>query len=228
MFDTVINLETPEGATLQLHPAGPVVRALAWSIDLAIRAIVLLLLGMALSRLGDFGVGIYLLLVFLLEWFYNQVFEVLRGATPGKRALGLQVVHDDGTPIGWSASLLRNLLRVVDFMPLLYTVGLVWSMFHPQGKRLGDLAAGTLVVHRAGGGHYRLPEALDDVAAQAVPTGLDYQTQQAIVSFAERSPALADARRIELAELLQPLHGAQGTAAVTQILAYARWVAGKA
>lgn len=227
MLDTVCTLETPEGASLRLRPAGPVVRAYAWSIDLLIRAVILLVIGMGIGMLGDLGTGIYLLVIFLLEWFYNVFFEVTRGATPGKRRMGLRVVHDNGTPIGWSGSLLRNLLRVVDFMPLFYSFGLLWSLFHPQAKRLGDLAAGTLVVYRADTADYRLPDALDDVQSQAVPVAVDYATQQALVGYAERASSLSDARRIELADMLEPLHGQRGNAAEERVLAYSRWVVGK-
>ena len=227
MFDTVCTLETPEGAALQLRPAGPVVRALAWSIDLLIRGAILIVFGIVAGWLGELGTGIYLLAIFLVDWFYNVFFEVTRGATPGKRRMGLKVIHDNGTPIGWSASLLRNLLRVVDFLPFLYGLGLTWSLFHPQAKRLGDLAAGTLVVYRVEADDYHLPKTLDRVAAQAAPTALDYPTQQAIIGFAERAPQLSAARRIELADLLEPLHGERGEAADEKLMAYARWVAGK-
>ncbi len=228
VFDTVYTLETPEGAALQLRPAGPVVRALAWSIDLLIRIAVLIVIGLIVSWLGDLGTGIYLLAFFLIDWFYNVFFEVIRGTTPGKRKMGLKVVHDNGTPIGWPASLLRNLLRVVDFLPFLYGLGLIWSLFHPQSKRLGDLAAGTLVVYRVEADEYRLPAALDEVKSQPIPAALDYSAQQAIIGFAERAPRLSEARRIELADLLEPLHGQRGEAAHKKLLAYARWVAGKA
>ncbi len=226
-FDTVYTLETPEGAALQLRPAGPYARALAWAIDLLIRLTILIAVGMVLAWLGDLGTGVYLLLLFVIEWFYNIAFEVSSGATPGKRRMGLKVVHDNGTPIAWPASLLRNLLRVVDFLPFLYCLGLLWSLFHPQAKRLGDLAAGTLVIYQTDPTDYRLPAILDAIDAQSVPTALDYQTQQAIVGFAERVPHLSDARRIELADLLEPLHGQRGEAAEQTVMAYARWVAGK-
>nr|GFD53798.1 hypothetical protein [Tanacetum cinerariifolium] len=62
--------------------------------------------------------------------------------------MGLRVVHDDGTPVGWSASLLRNLLRFVDMLPFGYSVGAFACLQHPLFKRLGDLAAGTLVIYR--------------------------------------------------------------------------------
>ena len=97
--------------------------------------------------LAGLGQGLMLLGFFLLEWFYPVFFELRSGATPGKRAMGLRVVHDDGTPVGAVASVIRNLLRVADFLPLFYAAGLVSCLVDRDFRRLGDLAAGTLVVH---------------------------------------------------------------------------------
>lgn len=227
MLDTLSLHETAEGALLKLRPAGAPVRALAWSIDTLIRLVLLLLLGLLAQSVGQLGVGFYLIVIFLLDWFYNVLFEVLRGATPGKRSLGLRVVNDNGTPVTWSASLLRNLLRVVDFLPLGYGLGLLWMLFHPQAKRLGDLAAGTLVVYVEPATVHRLP-ALPTLSPSPPPVTLDYMAQQALVSFAERTGSLSSARCEELAELLQPLHGRHGEAAVQQLMAYARSIAGEA
>lgn len=228
MLDTVSEYETPEGAVLRLRPAGVTARALAWLIDLAIRMAVLMGASIAASLLGGLGAGFYLIFIFLLDWFYNVFFEVKMGATPGKRRMGLAVVMDNGAPITWSASLLRNLLRVVDFLPMAYGFGLISSLFHGQSKRLGDIAAGTLVVYQNRIMDHDLAEALRNVDAVAAPRPLDYETQQALLAYAERAPALSPARRVELAEILQPLHTQQGEAAVHSTLAYARQVAGKA
>ena len=78
-----------------------------------------------LGALGKFGWGLFLILWFALEWLYPTVFEVyFGGATPGKKSLGLIVLHDDGTPVQLAASFTRNLLRAVDFFPALYGMGL--------------------------------------------------------------------------------------------------------
>lgn len=226
-LDTLSLHETPEGAVLKLRPAGMVVRALAWSLDLLIRVVVSIAVGVALSFFGKIGIGFSMLLYFLLEWFYNTLFEVLKGATPGKQRFGLMVVNDNGTPLTWSAALIRNLLRVVDFLPLFYGLGLLWGLFHPQGKRLGDLAAGTLVVYRDSVSDSSLEQAFSAVAAETPPKSLDYATQQALMAYAERAPQLSPARQIELAELLEPLHGRQGERAVQALYGYARHVAGE-
>ena len=71
------------------------------------------------------------------------------GASPGKRAMGLKVVMDSGLPVTLAASLTRNLLRAADFLPFGYGFAIVSVLVRADGKRLGDLAAATLVVHVA-------------------------------------------------------------------------------
>ncbi|HEY0721408.1 MAG TPA: RDD family protein, partial [Gammaproteobacteria bacterium] len=141
-----------------------------------------------------------------------------RGATPGKKAMGLTVVHDNGTPIGWPASLIRNLLRVIDFFPLLYGAGLLSMLINRQFKRLGDLAAGTLVVYAE---RTRRSNNTISAAPRALPAALTVEEQRALLDFAERSTMLAPARVEELAELISDEHG---PAAVQSVLGYAHWL----
>ena len=75
---------------------------------------------------------------------------IWNGQTPGKRLARLRVIRLDGRPVTLSESLIRNLVRLVDFLPAFYGVGVVTMFIHPQSRRLGDLAAGTLVVHERG------------------------------------------------------------------------------
>lgn len=148
-LDTRYQVETPEGIDLPLRPAGLLPRALAFAIDLGLRALVLGLLFVTLAFFGKVGVGLGSLLLFVLSWWYMVLFEVLnQGRSPGKQWMGLRVVQDDGTPIGWSASLIRNLLRFVDMLPFGYSLGAISCLQHPAFKRLGDIAAGTLVIYR--------------------------------------------------------------------------------
>ena len=103
LLDNTHRVETPEGIDLLLRPAGLVPRALAFTLDLLIRGAILALLGVGFALLGKFGMGVGALLLFLVQWWYMVLFEVLnQGRTPGKYWLGLKVVHDDGTPIGWT------------------------------------------------------------------------------------------------------------------------------
>jgi uncharacterized RDD family membrane protein YckC len=203
-----------------LRIAGPVVRAAALAIDSLIRAALYLALSPLLAFSG-LGLGLVLLGLFLVEWFYPVFFELRRGATPGKRAMGLAVVHDDGTPVGPAASAIRNLLRVVDFLPLLYGAGLVSTLVDRDFRRLGDLAAGTLVVHV---GASSRPREIGWGEPVALPVALPLETQHAILSYAERGPTLSDDRRVELAESLSWLSGRRGKEAEQAVLGYASWL----
>ena len=234
-LDTLRLHETPEGVDLGLGVAGPAPRALALVADGAIRLAIYLVLSPLLA-LSGFGLGLNLIALFLLEWLYPVAFEVLTGATPGKRMLGLLVVHDDGTPVALPASLIRNLLRVVDFLPLFYGVGLVCTLADLDFRRLGDLAAGTLVIHaqrRSAPGRAAAGRSATSAAPRQPPPGLALATQQSILAYRERAPRLSAARRSELAETLlahlpAPAAGpavTRGTPAVEQVQGYADWLA---
>ncbi|UHD14323.1 RDD family protein [Thiocapsa bogorovii] len=220
-IDTVRLHETPEGVDLALRVAGPAPRSIAYLLDIVVR-LALLLVVMPLAAFSGFGTGLILLAVFGLEWLYPVAFEVRSGATPGKRLMGLMVVHDDGTPVRLPASLIRNLLRAVDFLPMLYGVGLVSMLVDRDFRRLGDLAAGTLVVYADT--PPKTPK-ITRVEPQAPPAGLPLEAQQAILAFAERGHAISEARRIELAEILAGTVGARGGAAVALLNAWAAWLA---
>lgn len=203
-METRHQVETPEGIDLPLRPAGLMVRAVAFTIDLGLRGLILGLLLMLLALLGKLGIGLGSLLLFVVSWWYMVLFEVLRqGRSPGKQWMGLRVVHDDGTPVGWSASLLRNLLRFVDLMPFGYFLGAISCLQHPTFKRLGDIAAGTLVIYSER--PLRHPQ-LPDAEPRRSPIPLTLTEQRALLAFAERQGELSTARVNELAALLaQPL-----------------------
>jgi uncharacterized RDD family membrane protein YckC len=223
LLDTVYRFETPEGVDLGLRVAGPVSRALAWVIDALIRYAVLFALTTVSASLLGLGFGLFMIMLFLMEWLYPVVFEVTRGATPGKKAMGLLVVHDNGTPIGWSASMIRNLLRSVDFLPLLYGFGLVSILLNSRFKRLGDLAAGTLVVYAEKPSEpSELVQAQAQAQAQALPVALSVDEQRALIDFAERRSTIAPERVQELAEFITEERGPQ---AVETVLSYASWIA---
>lgn len=224
MLDTVREVHTPEGVALRLPAAGPVPRALAWAIDLGIRLGILTACSTVLSLLGKAGLGIYLVLLFVLVWGYPILCEGLfNGQTPGKRALDLRVVSSDGAPVGWLAAVVRNLLRTVDMLPFGYGAGLVCGLLDPWGRRLGDLVAGTLVVHVQA--QVPLPEA---GAGEALPTALPLRPQEqgAVVAFAERAPRLTPARQQELADIVAPVTGAAGADGVRRLFGVARWLLG--
>ena len=204
LLDTRYQVETPEGIDLILRPAGLMPRALAFALDLLIRGAILAGAFIVLAILGQFGAGLGTLLYFLINWWYPVLFEVLyQGRTPGKKVMGLRVVHDDGTPVGWAASLTRNLLRAVDMLPFAYCAGAVSCLSHASFKRLGDLAAGTLVVYQDAPAKQPQPP---EAAAERAPFPLSLAEQRAVLDFAERGSSLSGARRAELAGILaEPL-----------------------
>lgn len=206
---------------MELRVAGPVVRAAALGIDTLIKGALYLALT-PLFGFSGLGLGMFLLGMFLLEWFYPVLFEIWRGATPGKRAMGLMVVQDDGTPVTPTASVIRNLLRVVDFLPLFYGAGLVSTLVDRDFRRLGDLAAGTLVVHVESRLHR---DEIPPHPPLPLPRTLSLETQQAILDYAERSPRLSPQRRAELAEALYWLSDRKGSAAEEALLGYANFLA---
>lgn len=225
MIDTYRAIETPEGVELRLRLAGPAPRALAWLIDVAARLVGYGIASIPLALLGRVGQGLFFLVLFLGEWFYPVLFEVWAGgATPGKKLVGLAVVHDDGTPVGWGSALLRNLLRFADFLPLAYGAGLATMLFHPDFKRLGDLAAGTVVVHVE---QLERPLRAVDAPPLPPPVPLDPDEQRAVVAFAERMPLWGPARAAELASLAAPLVDARGGTAVERLAGVANWLVGR-
>lgn len=203
-LDTRLRIETPEGIDLIVHPAGLVSRAMAFAIDLALRGVILLAGYLLLGLLGNLGLGLAAIGFFLINWWYPVLFEVLhQGRTPGKQLMKLKVIHDDGTPVGWSSSLIRNLLRMVDMLPLGYAAGALACLNLPHFQRLGDLAGGTLVVHHDS---LRARPALPDAQPAVTPVVLQAAEQRAIIEFAERQGELSAARVHELADLLgEPL-----------------------
>ncbi|MDY0979615.1 RDD family protein [Stenotrophomonas rhizophila] len=224
MLDTYREVITPEGVPLHLPAAGPVPRALAWAIDFMIRVAALMLLSIPLALLGEFGQGLYLGLMFLLMWAYTIVQEACWGRTLGKRVMSLRVVAQDGAPIGWMASITRNLLRTVDMLPFGYALGLLSSLFDRNGRRLGDLVAGTVVVHDSGR-PWSASVAIDTVLAPPQP--LQPAEQAAIIAFAERAPRLSGPRQQELAAVAAPISGGQGQVGVLRLYAMANWLLGR-
>ncbi|HEX8777557.1 MAG TPA: RDD family protein [Rhodanobacter sp.] len=225
MLDSVREIETPEGISLRLRAAGPLPRAQAWMIDTIIRLVLLMLAMIPLTLLGTGGRGLAMLAMFVLLWAYWVVCELwLDGQSLGKRALGLRVVNMDGTPVTWLPSVTRNLLRVVDSLPGVYGVGLASTLVDPCARRLGDVVAGTMVVHvkEAAFGH-QVPAA----PAQRLPVPLAPEEQAALVDFAERAGHLTVQRQEELANLLEPLTGRRDTAAVERLLGYANGLLGR-
>lgn len=148
-----LEIRTPEGVTFALHLAGPFSRFLAWLLD------VLLIYGVSISVftfmtstgavLGGLGIAFAILFTFVLGFAYRIVLEWrFRGQTFGKRLLRLRVMDATGLRLQFNQVVLRNLIRVVDLMPFAYALGGAVMLINPRFQRLGDIAAGTIVVYQ--------------------------------------------------------------------------------
>lgn len=225
MLDTERKLETPEGIDLIISVAGVPVRALAFLLDSLIRVSIQLAVGTVMALTGDVGIAFMLIFSFILEWFYPVLFEVFwNGQTPGKKVMDIAVVNDNATPIGWTASIIRNFLRIVDMMPIGYLAGVTCMVLNRDFKRFGDLAAGTLVI-------YRQPDSTapnwPDQSLAPSPIPLNVTQQRAILAFAERHQSLSGERQRELANHLQPILQQQDQEAVNYLFRIATWLRGK-
>lgn len=224
MIDSIRHVSTPEGVELELRAAGVYARGAALLVDVLIGLVATSLVLVVCGILGSFGLGIGMIVAFLINWFYPVYFEVLhQGATPGKRMYGICVVNGNGTPVAWDASLLRNLLRFADLLPTAYFFGIVMMMCDRSSRRLGDLAADTLVVYRDG--VERMPKVEDvDPVMPSVP--LHQHEQRAILEFAERrrSQKWTPKRQQELANILEPLTGECDEAGVTSLAGIATYL----
>jgi uncharacterized RDD family membrane protein YckC len=228
VLDTVVATETPEGIVLELRPAGLAVRYYAFLVDWIIRIAVMYGAAMVTAFLGGIGAAFWIILAFVLEWFYPVAFELsAAGATPGKRIFGLRVVMENGLPVTAAASMTRNLLRVADFLPFGYAAAVVCLLTRSDGKRLGDLAAGTLVVHQPRA-ERRVP--LDDVPLVAPVRPLAPEDQAALIALASRASTLTAERLDELAALAAPVSGdarRAGPDVTLRVLGVAQWVLGR-
>ncbi|MBN1283997.1 MAG: RDD family protein [Anaerolineae bacterium] len=147
-------IDTPENVMLEAEIAGFGSRCMAAVIDYFILFVLMIAFSIFFSRAainsplsGDVLVAIFVLLQFLLVTFYHLFFEfVWNGQTPGKRRLGIRVVQANGMPLNTGGALIRNLVRLFDFLPLFYGIGLVALFVTKRTQRLGDLAARTIVI----------------------------------------------------------------------------------
>jgi uncharacterized RDD family membrane protein YckC len=217
-LDNTTDVETPERIRFRHHVAGPVRRGLAYLIDLCARGAIVFVTGL-LAMLGGFVVGkatmgVGLVVFFMVEWGYNILFETFwRGQTPGKRALGLRVVKEGGYPVGFIDSVLRNLLRAADFLPMGYVLGLLVMGGDTRYRRIGDRVAGTMVVVEtsarvAAPVTLTPPATAEELAALPHRPPLSPDEVDALAMFLRRAH-LSPARRVELAEVVAPVLAAR-------------------
>ncbi len=212
LADRQVDVETPEHVAIgyELADLGSRFTALLLDWMLIVAGILGLYLGLGFLARGfglnlftGLALGITIFVVFVLQWGYFMLFEGLRdGQTPGKRWMGIRVVHDGGFPVTMRGSAVRNLLRVIDAMPPpSWAVGGIAMMLHPQTKRVGDLVAGTVVVRDRTG--QPIPE--ESARAQDAPLGPPRLTDEefaAVQMYASRRAALDGAVRADLSRKL--------------------------
>jgi uncharacterized membrane protein SpoIIM required for sporulation/uncharacterized RDD family membrane protein YckC len=237
-----IDVETPELVVLTYTIAGVGSRAYAalidylicficlFAIDLGLAVVVAAINSSGRDTSAAWVIAAFVFLNFVGFWGYHVLFEALAdGQTPGKRSQHLRVVRDGGYSVTFGASAIRNLVRIVDMQPfLMFAVGLTSVIFSKTGKRLGDMAAGTIVVKEA---MMRKPVAIETPppvprADEAAPlhTALTDAEFQLLERFVQRKNDLAPARRAAMgAQLAQRFAGAladfPGTTDVAQLVA---------
>ena len=227
-LDTVVAVETPEGIVLELRPAGLAIRFYAFAMDWGIRLGILYGILSITVFMGGIGIAIWLILLFACEWLYPILFELrLGGATPGKRMFKLKVVMDNGLPVTPAAAITRNLLRVADFLPFGFGFAIASMLLRRDYKRLGDIAAATLVIHEQ---RPPMAPAIVDVAPITPAIALTPRAQAALIALAARAPRLTEERLDELAGLASAVSGdahRSGPRVTKRVLGVAQWALGR-
>lgn len=207
VFEDRLTIDTPEGVPLELTLAGLGSRFASALLDYLFQAIILVALLVVLGYgagidPGASGVAAALWAVgfFVIFWGYDVAFEVLNsGRTPGKALNGLRVVRESGAPVTFGTSAVRNVIRIIDILPGTYLVGMVSIVVTGRNQRVGDLAAGTLVIREPRRLH---PEVQVSPSVQAPAwdtSAIEPQELDAIAAFLARRGDLAAGARIQIA-----------------------------
>lgn len=197
---------TPEAVTISVDVAGLGSRMIAWLVDGVIQLVIVvpILIGLGTGDVSSMvEVVVVYALLFLIVWGYYPLFEFFwRGRTPGKRAQRLRVVRIDGQPAGGAAILVRNLIRIVDVF-LLPFLAVISMLVTARAQRLGDLAAGTMVVRE---GRLVAPESIASPGGAGLlavdATGLSEREYDVIRSFLSRRQSLDPSARQRVASQL--------------------------
>ncbi len=211
-YEDRVRIATPEGVDVELTLAGIGSRFIAALLDLLIQGAVLLAAAIALGVTGGDGGGLataaFSILLFLVFFAYDVLFEVRsRGRTLGKRWTGLRVVRTGGRPVTFVPSCVRNVMRVVDILPAFYAIGMLSVFVTARNQRLGDLAAGTLIVRERPGGLRERPAAEEPAGVYASDgwdvSAVSAQDAGTVRQFLARRGVLATGARAELAGELE-------------------------
>jgi uncharacterized RDD family membrane protein YckC len=191
-----LSIETPELVGIDMQVAGLGSRFVALLVDYIIWLIALITLIVivsyvdpSLSHFSELGekwaTAIVIFLLFLWYWGYFTLFEAFwNGRTPGKRIVKIRVIQRSGRGIGLFEAMTRNLLRIVDQFPFIYVIGVISILVTRQHQRLGDLAAGTLVVHE----QQQLTDSSSSSNGRSFTAGL-FDPVPDTTSFPNRAPA---------------------------------------
>jgi uncharacterized RDD family membrane protein YckC len=208
-YEDRVRIATPEGVDVELTLAGIGSRFIAAFFDFVIQWSVILAAAILLGVTGGGGEGwakaVFAIVFFLVFFGYDVLFEVRsRGRTPGKRWTGLRVVRTGGRPVTFVPSSVRNVMRLVDILPIFYAVGMLSIFVTRKNQRLGDLAGGTLVVRERPGSFkaataQRTARAADGWDVSAVSA----QDIGTVRQFLARRESLAGHARTELASELE-------------------------
>jgi len=233
-LDATIEVVTPENIAFSYRAAGPVRRAVAFGVDFAVRAGILVLiflivfLGLAMAGLPGLGFGAVLIGYFVLAWFYGGILEAYwNGQTVGKRAMGMRVLSVDGRAINGMQAAMRNILREADAFPIFllpifasegifrplptYLIAVIAMAVTTRYQRLGDLACGTMVVMEErswAAGLVKMDDPLVIRLAGELPAGLEFSRtlREALSAYVERRRFFPPGRRADIARHLgQPL-----------------------
>ncbi|WP_404372055.1 RDD family protein [Corallococcus coralloides] len=219
-----VDVATPERVALSLPVAGIGYRCLAWLVDASLLfffwvALYFVITLLVSDVLGAFqalsGLTQTLLAVglFATQWLYWTLAEVFfHGQTPGKRVLRIRVVREDGSPVGFFESAVRNLCRAVDFLPVLYATGCITMLLDSRHRRLGDMLAGTVLVREEA---IDLDKYTQAPAVDAPDAGahrpLDTEDVELVLAFLSRAPGLEPEVRRRLGARLVDRVGASLT-----------------
>ncbi len=239
-LDSQISVESPDGAVLALRPAGFMARGLAFVVDEIVKIVLLfalsLGLGVTLPQSQDLQIAIFLISWFVINWFYGVIFELFNdGATPGRALAGTKAVNADGTAIKFQASVLRNLFRILDSLPIIGQMflgiglgfGLPGALFilgSKEFRRIGDHIGDTLVIYSIDATTKELEGTME---RSTLPFTLTPHEENLILEFQTRHPKLSTHRQIEIAEIFEPLHHLRGESAVQRCLEYANDIRGR-
>lgn len=210
-FDDRISINTPEGLEIELNLAGLGSRIAASLFDALVLGVVLILAAFGIFGLADrlgsplLAVGIGWLVLMILTIGYFVAFETFsNGRTPGKSIVGIRVVGLDGQPVRFGPSLVRNLLRLVDLFPAFPVLGAISILVSDRNQRIGDLAAGTLVVRRehSASTDGLVPAALDPAAARWDVSGVRDFDLELARRFLGRRDDLVPEKRAEHARAI--------------------------